>query len=219
MDKESWKEIASQLRQPQGTKGIEMAEMMNETNIKMTSHSIDRLDIQENDNILELGHGNCGHLEYLLNQRAKLTYHGLETSNLMKEEAHTRNKAFVDKKLASFHFYDGLHIPFPDNYFDKIFTVNTIYFWAEPKLLFAELHRVIKPEGLLNITYAEEKFMKQLPFTEFGFNFYDNNKIKQLMITTTFKVIASNTQTEFVKSKTGDLVNREFRTTTIKKEK
>lgn len=217
MDDEKLKELASQLRLPNGVKGVEIGDMMNEANINMTRHSIDQLDILDNETILELGHGNCKHLPYVLQQKSKLTYHGLETSELMNKEAKRINHQFTDRRQAFFHLYDGLKVPFADNYFDKIFTVNTIYFWADPKCLMSELYRVIKPNGILNITYAQQDFMKQLPFTQFGFTLYDNEKIKQLIDITPFKMLGSNTQTEAVKSKTGDLVKREFTTLKLKK--
>ncbi|WP_375578501.1 class I SAM-dependent methyltransferase [Marivirga tractuosa] len=218
MDNQDMKVIASQLRQPHGKKGIEVAELMNETNIKMTCHSIDQLNILDNDKILELGHGNCGHLKYLLNRSDNLKYYGLETSELMMREAQNINSSFVDNKKASFHFYEGLNIPFSDHYFDRIFTVNTIYFWDNPKFLMLELYRVIKPFGILNITFSKEKFMRELPFTQYGFDFYNGDKIAQLIGNLPFRIVASNTQTETVKSKAGDTVKREFTTISVKKE-
>lgn len=211
------KEIASQLRQPEGTKGIEVADMMHETNIRMTLHSIDRLNIREHDNILELGHGNCGHLDYLLKQNEMLTYSGLEMSELMHSEARRINQVFTDRKQASFYLYDGLNMPFPDNMFDKIFTVNTIYFWTQPESLMLELYRVIKPGGMLNITFAQKSFMQQLPFVQYGFELYDEKKLAALAEKSPFKITASDTQTEMVKSKTGELVNRAFTTVTLMK--
>lgn len=218
MDNQDMKELASQLRQPQGTKGIEVAELMNETNMKMICHSIDQLYILDNNQILELGHGNCGHLEYLLKKRVNLTYYGLETSELMKKEAQNINNSFVDNKKASFHLYEGLTIPFPDNYFDRIFTVNTIYFWDNPKFLMSELYRVLKPYGILNITFVDGKSMQELPFTQYGFDFYNGDKIAELIGNLPFRIVAFDTQTETVKSKAGDTVKREFTTVTIKKE-
>ena len=70
-------ELASQLKCPNGIKGVEVADLMNETNISMTLHSIDRLNLHDNNNILELGHGNCAHLPYVLQQKNNLTYNGL----------------------------------------------------------------------------------------------------------------------------------------------
>lgn len=214
---EELKDLAAQLRQPQGKKGVEISDNMNETNIKMTLHSIDRLKILQGQKILELGHGNCGHLPYLLKQKAELSYYGLEMSDLMKEEAENRNKIFIDAKQASFHLYNGENIPFTADIFDRIFTVNTIYFWTKPQFLLSELYRILKPEGLLSITFAQKSFMENLPFAQFGFELYDDQKIEKLAATTAFKILGSNTQTETITSKTGDVVNRSFTTVSLEK--
>jgi ubiquinone/menaquinone biosynthesis C-methylase UbiE len=211
-------ELASQLKCPNGIKGVEVADLMNETNINMTLHSIDRLNLFDNDSILELGHGNCAHLTYVLQQKKNLTYHGLDISELMNKEAKRINQQFVDRQQAAFYLYNGLNIPFTDSYFDRVFTVNTIYFWTDPKFLMSELYRVIKPKGMLNITFGQQYYMKQQPHTQFGFTLYDNERIEQLIDTTQFKIVGSDTQTETVKSKTGDgLVDREFTTFTLEK--
>ncbi len=217
MTNEELKELAAQLRKPSGAKGTEVAGMMNETNIRMTLHSIDRLHIQDHDHILELGHGNCAHLSYILQQKSNLAYYGLEISELMKEEAKHINQRFIENKKARFYLYDGQHIPFPGNYFDRIFTVNTIYFWTDPESLMSELYHVIKPNGKLNITFVQQDMMKALPFTQFGFTLYNNKKIEHLVETTGFKIAGSDSRREVVKSKTGHLVDRVFTTITLEK--
>ncbi len=210
------KELAAQLRQPQGEKGIEIADMMNETNIKMTFHSIDLLNIQSGNNILELGHGNCGHLSYLLSKENDIKYQGLEMSELMIEEAQRINQKHIQANSASFHFYEGLNIPFADNSFDRIFIVNTLYFWKDPLHLLNELYRVLKPNGFLNITFAQKSFMQNLPFTRFEFELYDTDKVKGLIEQSELLWQRANNQTEEIKSKIGELVSREFTTVTLK---
>ena len=210
-------ELAAQFRCPNGSGGVEMGDYMNEANLNMTLHSIDRLNILDNDKILELGHGNCRHLCKALQQKSNLTYYGLEISELMHREAGQINRQFVDNQQASFYLYDGLNIPFADSYFDRIFTVNTIYFWSDPKFLISELYRVVKPQGILNITFGQENFMKHLPVSEFGFTLYNNEKIEQLIATTQFRIIGFDTQTDVVKNKMGNLVHREFTTITLEK--
>jgi len=217
MNEVDLKTLATQLRQPNGTVGIEISDMMNETNIKMTLHSIEQLNILDNEVVLELGHGNCKHLPFVLEQKSGVIYYGLEISELMNKEAKQINRQYTDSQVAFFRLYNGLRIPYDDNYFDKMFTVNTIYFWDNPLLLLSEIYRVIKPNGIFNITFAQKDFMKQLPFTKFGFTLYDNKKLKQLIDKTSFKIIGSCTQTETVKSKTGDLVNRAFTTFSMQK--
>lgn len=215
--KEELEALAAQLRQPQGAKGIEIAHMMHETNINMSLHAMDRLQIQDGQVLLELGHGNCGHLPYLLKQGDNLSYYGLELSALMQEEAQGLNEAFIREKRAAFYLYDGQHIPFADNFFDRVFTVNTIYFWQDPPALLSALYRVIKPGGLLNITFAHKSFMQQLPFTAFGFALYDEEQLSALVATTAFSIAGSDTQTEIVRSKTGEEVKRNYTTLTLMK--
>lgn len=211
------RELASQLRNPNGGKGSEIGVMMNEVNAGMIRHSIDHLHIAPGDFILELGHGNGGHLPYLFAQNDHLTYYGLDISELMHEEAKQFANTLDNKKDISFSLYDGLIIPFTENYFHKIFTVNTIYFWSDPTLLASELYRVIKPGGLLNITFGQARFMEQIPFTKYEFELYTIEKISSLFNSTQFSIVTSHDKTEMVKSKTGDMVERDFTTIILKK--
>ncbi|WP_300600090.1 class I SAM-dependent methyltransferase [Niabella sp.] len=216
-DNDALKTLAGQLRQPSGAMAIEVADMMHASNIGMTVDAIDRLSITENSRILELGHGNGKHLPYLLQQKEGLVYYGLDISREMNREAGTVNQAFVANKQAMFQLYDGLHIPFVDNYLDRIFTVNTIYFWQDPERLLLELYRVLKPGGRLNITFAQEHFMQMLPFTKYGFTLYNDEKIAQLIKKSPFKITASVTQTEAIESKTGERFSRDFTTVSVEK--
>jgi len=217
MKQEELQAIASQLKNPSGEKGIEMGNMMNETNINMTRHSIQNLNISKENRILELGHGNAGHLEFLFEQAEKLKYYGLEMSELMFQEARQINRNFVSQKQAFFSVYDGNIIPFEDDFADKIFTVNTIYFWKEPEKMLLEIYRILKPNGNFCLTFAEEDFMKQLPFTKFGFELYSTEKAVKLIEKSLFKIIKKETLTEKVKTRTGELVDRDFTTLVLEK--
>ncbi|WP_114789789.1 class I SAM-dependent methyltransferase [Niabella yanshanensis] len=210
-------QLAAQLRQPNGAAGIDVANMMNENNIGMTYHSINRLGLHENQKVLELGHGNGGHIGYLLNQAERLQYTGLEMSELMMKEARRINQQLVENRQAAFFLYDGDKTSFNDNSFDKVFTVNTIYFWKNPVALLNEINRITVDGGWFNITFAQKAFMQTLPFVQFGFELYDTKKAEQLVAKTAWKIAGTVSETETVKTKTGDLVEREFTTITLVK--
>ncbi len=210
LKQEELNEIESQLGFPQGDNGIEMAKMMNETNIIMTLETIKALDIHNNHQILEMGHGNCDHLNEILNKADHLFYSGLEISDTMYTEACRINKKMVSNKSASFHLYDGNSIPFKADTFDRIMTVNTLYFWKNPKDLLNELHRVLTPKGLAVITFAKSEFMEGLPFVQDKFNLYSNQKAKDLVSLSQLKLISILDKSDNVKSKIGDMVNRKF---------
>ncbi len=61
-------------------------------------------------------------------ERKNIHFTGLETSTLMYEEACRINHQLTGNNQIDFKLYDGMNIPFPDNSFNKVFTVNTLYF-------------------------------------------------------------------------------------------
>lgn len=217
MEKEELQAIASQLKHPTGEKGIETANMMHEVNSNMIRHSIQNLNISNGNIILELGHGNAGYLDFIFEKADSLKYYGLEMSELMFHEARKKNRNFVSQKQAFFSLYDGNVIPFEKEYFDKIFTVNTIYFWQDPEKFLLEIYRILKTKGTLCITFAEEIFMKKLPFTQFEFELYTSEKVENLVSKTHFKIVHKETLTESVKTRTGEEIERDYTTFVLEK--
>lgn len=219
MEKDQLAELASQLSHPSGKKGNEIAQMMNETNIGMTKNAILNLDLNSKDSVLELGHGNAGHVEFLFAQCGNIRYTGLEISTLMNREAQLLNESFINSQKASFTLYDGEKIPFEDNEFNKLLTVNTLYFWKNPTKLLTELSRVLKPQALFSLTFAHRSFMETLPFTPFGFTLYNPDEVLELVNQSAFRLHKEDAQTEVVLTKTGESVERQFSTFVLKNHK
>lgn len=214
---EDLKELAKQLSQPNGDIGVQVANTMNETNISMTLNAIGHLDVQKGMQVLEIGHGNCQHLPEVLNQAEAIRYFGLEISDLMYAEAQEINIQFIKQGKAEYHLYDGEIIPFESDSFQRIFSVNTIYFWQNPVAFFKEIYRVLKPEGKVCICFVHKESMKTLPFTKWGFEFYDQDKIKNLIDQTQFEIEAIPGFEEQVTSKVGEKVSRRFNTLILRK--
>lgn len=210
--------IANQLSRPDGAFGKELGATMHETNIGMTRATIELLQLHDHQHILELGHGNCSHLSELLSQAHRLKYTGLELSETMQEEAVRINSSLVEASVATFHCYDGKVIPFESNQFDRIMTVNTIYFWHDTLAVLKELYRVLKVGGILAITYANKSFMQQLPFVKGNFQLFDNKTIQNIVSQTAFDLVHIEDRQEWVKSKTGELVNRSFSVVVLSKD-
>ncbi len=209
-DKDFLKQLASQLSCPKNTEGIEVANMMHDSNIGMTQKTIAALNISNGDLILELGHGNCKHLPEILNSAKDISYYGLEISELMQKQATENNIAATQGNKASFHLYDGQKTPFSENTFHKILTVNTIYFWEDADAFIKEIYRVLKPGGYFAIGFADNDFMESLPFTAYGFDLYSKEMVYNLAEVAGFKIKDISSFTEKIKSKTGDEVERLF---------
>lgn len=209
--------IAAQLAHPDGEAGMTMGHTMNDSNTGMVLRTVAALEIQDGDRVLELGHGNCIHLESLLAGKSDVRYHGLEISETMHRASVAANAQFISDGRAQFSLYDGVTLPFADGLFTKVFTVNTLYFWAEPHAMLRELHRVLRPGGSLCVAYAQRAFMEKLPFTRFGFELYDDARFAALVAGSVFMAPSFITEREMVTSKDGQRLERTYTISTLMK--
>lgn len=217
MTDDELKELAAQLKQPYGPKGVETGVMLHESNLNMTLNAIRALRLNSHDAVFELGHGNCSHLEELFSFADNLSYQGLKISDVMIAEAIRINQAFVEHKKANFCLYDGCHFPFPNASFDKGFSVNTLYFWESPLNMLREIDRVLKPRGCFAITFGDKSYLEKQPFTRYGFDLYGIEDVEELVKQTQFRVQHIEQQSEMIQSKAGNRVQRIYNTIVIGK--
>ena len=201
--------IAKQLGCPDGELGLDVAQTMEISNFSMTDKGIQALALEGGEKVLELGHGNASHLRHLL--QPYVTYCGLDISPLMKSEAERINAEYIKNRSASFHLYDGFNIPFEDNTFHKALTVNTIYFWKEPIKFLNQVCRVMKPGGQFTVVFGHKAFMKNLPFTKYGFTLYTPKEVEDLVTQSNFTSTDCANYTDTVLfNNVGDQVTRDF---------
>ncbi|TCD29719.1 class I SAM-dependent methyltransferase [Pedobacter psychrodurus] len=210
LSEEDLKNIARQLGCPEGEHGIKTGEMMHANNIGMTTSAIDALDLQNNETLLEIGHGNGGHIAQLLSEAENLNYFGVDISATIIAEAEKINKDFIAEGKVHFELTDGNSLPFDSHKFDKIFTVNTIYFWANPGEYLNEIMRTLKPTGLLALCFADKNFMQNLPFTPYGFTLYEVETVKELLEKADLTIKNTVKKLEQVQSKTGEQIERAY---------
>ncbi|MDG3583821.1 class I SAM-dependent methyltransferase [Galbibacter pacificus] len=206
IEEEKLSEIEAQLFCPKGEKGIEMGEAMHATNIGMTLAAINALEIYDECNILEIGHGNGKHVGNLMHEANGLRYFGIDISESMHNEAIKNALPFKDQ--VSFCLYNGVNMPFEANFFNKIFTVNTVYFWKNPQEFLEEVYRVLKPGGHFSISFADKTFMQQLPFVKELFALYSADDMEVLALGSPFKLLKIDQKEEKVTSKAGEEITR-----------
>jgi len=205
---EELKEVASQLGNPDGSAGVKTGERMYHSNANMISFGINSLDIKSGDIVLEIGPGNGGHVSSIANIAGAVQYHGVDISETMVQEANKLNEELVTAGQVSFTLSDGNILEFGDDTFDKIFTVNTVYFWKNPSAFASEIYRVLKPGGVFSLVFSDKSFMQQLPFTRFGFQLYDRPLAEQLLSEANFSILITIEELEMTKSNLGEDVER-----------
>lgn len=182
------KVIAAQLRKPTGEFATKVAETMNEGNRQINLDAIDALNLSVGDQILEIGMGNGFFVKEILSRSNELKYTGCDFSKEMVEQSTQMNAELVDDGQVSFYLNNGIKLPFEKESYDKVLTINTLYFWADQALILSEIWNVLKPKGQLTIAIRPKSVMKKYPFTEHGFNMFDKEEVIYLLEQYNFKV-------------------------------
>lgn len=175
------KKIAAQLRKPDGEKGIEIGELMNDANGATNRHTIAVLNPEANDSILEIGMANGHFVKNILNLDKSITYTGCDYSALMVDLASKNNKDYVREGRATFIHANADKLPFEDQTFDKIFTINTFYFWDEHVKVLQELIRVLKKDGTFVLSLTPKHLLEKSAFTKYGFAAFSKEEIMELL--------------------------------------
>jgi ubiquinone/menaquinone biosynthesis C-methylase UbiE len=181
MNEEQLKAVASQLRQPQGEAGIQVGEKMNEGNAFLNMAAIKQLQLQPHDKVLEIGMGNGFFVKDILSNDPSIQYTGCDFSELMIEQAQKLNECYIQQGQAQFVLGEADELPFDNESFNKVFTVNTLYFWIHPATVLAQIKKVLKPGGLFIIAIRPKHTMELLPFVKYGFTLYSRDELTNLL--------------------------------------
>jgi ubiquinone/menaquinone biosynthesis C-methylase UbiE len=189
MDEIKLKTMAAQLRKPEGEEGIKTGESMNKGNRFINLDTIRIVDPSPRDIILEVGMGNGMFVKNILEEHESINYTGFDYSELMVREATRLNAAWVEKGNAKFVLGNVSQLPFAAGSFNKIFTINTIYFWEDNAKVLKELRRVLKPNGKLIIAIRPRHQMENYPFTKYGFTMYSRPELEEVLIQNRFSIL------------------------------
>jgi len=77
---------------------------------------------------------------------------GLEISSKMIKVAEKNAREYNLEERIDYIKGDAQRMPLDDNLFDGVFTNGSLHEWSNPKEIFNEIHRVLKPGGLYFIS-------------------------------------------------------------------
>ncbi len=176
-----FKMMAKQLRRPSGMMGGKVGSMMNKANEFLYDFTLDVMQPANNDAILEIGFGNGKFFNKIFSKAEGLKVTGLDFSETMFNAAKENNKEAIANGKLTLQFGSSDKLPFPDNSFDKIFCINVIYFWDEPTQHLKEIQQVLKSGGRFYATVRTKESMMKMPFTKYGFSFYETDNWKAML--------------------------------------
>ena len=151
--------VLQNCKMPQGKLGEETLSRMNESHAELTAWAFSQIDMKDDAIVLDVGCGGGNALKMLSRRAKNGKLYGIDYSETSVEVAAKENKEDVASgKMEIFHGSVS-ELPFPDDMFDTVTTVESYYFWPDLPHDFAEVRRVLKLGGTFVIVaemYAHE---------------------------------------------------------------
>ncbi len=165
--------IVSQFGHPKGIVGTIVGILMSYKNRDRSDWAVDRLAVREEHVILEIGAGPGVTLQSVAQRAAAGFVVGIDHSPTMIRQARNRNREQITAGRVEVIRASVEALPFPDNHFDKAFTINSMIFWPDREGGLREVKRVLKPGGKLSIFYQPHGAKSTTQVGELGENIQD----------------------------------------------
>ncbi len=200
--------MAAQLKAPSGADGLAVAKQMNENNGAANLAAIELLGLQSGHRVLEIGPGNGGFVGAIVSRADHISYTGVDWSADMVGAATALNRVLVDNGRVCFEQASSAALPYGNASFDRAVAVHTLYFWDSPTAHLKEIRRVLSPGGKFCLAFGDRQFMAKLPFTEHGFNLYDDVQATALLTDCGFSDLNHHVHRETGRSNDGSMVEK-----------
>jgi ubiquinone/menaquinone biosynthesis C-methylase UbiE len=180
--------MAAQMRKPSGWFGsIILRRLLNRMNMAVVESTISRIGLEPHHQLLEIGFGGGAALALVSKRLVTGVVTGVDFSPEMVREAERRFRHEIANGRLRVQLADIAALPFASATFDRVFTINTIYFWPDTVRGFAEIRRVLKPGGLAVIALRSRENMERISFTQHGFRLFSPPEVPPFMEQVGFK--------------------------------
>jgi len=144
--------ITKQFGNPSGLIGRFIGNRMARGNAHDAQWTISLLGIQPHHRLLEIGFGPGVSTQMASAKASKGFIAGIDHSETMVQAASQCNANAIRSGRMELKQGDVTALPYPDQSFDIVYSLHSIYFWQSPVNCLKEIKRVLKPDGLLAIT-------------------------------------------------------------------
>ncbi len=133
-------------RKPEGILGRMMLRGMNTGHSKLADWGFSFLLIENGDHILDIGCGGGANIAKMLKDFPGTIVDGIDYSNESVLFSKKTNSSELGKRC-TIQQGNVMSLPYSDKSLDIVTAFETIYFWPDLSKAFAEVRRVLKPNG------------------------------------------------------------------------
>lgn len=140
---------------PRGEAGEAMLTRMNDSHSLLTDRALSLVSFKGNETVLDIGCGGGAALFKMSRMLPKGSLFGIDHSETAVQLASKNNAADIGSGKMHIQRAEVASMPFEDEMFDVILTVESFYFWKQPQSELKEVYRVLKGGGTFLIALDE----------------------------------------------------------------
>lgn len=190
--------LRSQFGKPSGLIGsLFLGPLMNVANMRLIDAAIDALGPRTRDVLLDIGFGGGFSLFRLAEKATRGKVFGVDYSPDVVVDASERIRLKRLDSRIRVECANVAKLPFPAGMFDRILTVNSIYYWPHIVASLRETARVLKPGGRISVGFRSRACLA--PYTEGWekFALYEPAEFARMMRRAGFKVLRAEQRDEW----------------------
>lgn len=142
---------------PRGFWGRKMLNRMNDRHKNLIKWGLEGLDLTKYRDVLDIGCGSGNSLDIMYRKNKKAHFFGLDYSKDSVKMAKKNNKDAVSKGHMKIIHGDVCDMPYKNDSFDLIVSVESFYYWKKHEKALSEIARVMKKNGKLVIILEAHK--------------------------------------------------------------
>lgn len=151
--------VLGQLAHPRGVLAPATGFMLNIVNRPINRWAISSLELMGSEYVLDVGFGGGVGLDLTRPLLPSGQLVGVDVSDEMVERVARRLELDAAGDNVRVLRADVSALPFADASFDRVYSVNSVFFWPDPVAGIAEIHRVLRPEGLVVVAGPNSAFL------------------------------------------------------------
>jgi arsenite methyltransferase len=171
---------AGQLGNPTGIFARFAGFLWNRRNAALNDTVFVLLALQPTDRVLDIGFGGG----YLLSRMSGVVRGGLlagvDVSPAMVAHAEKRYQKAVSAGQLDLRCAVAESLPYPDRYFSKVCSVNSIFYWQDVEQGIGEIKRVLYPEGKAVLCFTCKASMEKKGFAK-NLHLFEAGEIERIL--------------------------------------
>jgi arsenite methyltransferase len=182
--------LRSQFGSPSGLFGsLFVAPFLNATNMAFIRTSVELLGLKPDDRVLDIGFGGGYSLLALAERIPNGQVVGVDHSRDMVDAAASLIRARKLQARIRVRWGNVVKLPFAARTFDKVFTLNTIYYWPDLPAGLREITRVLKPGGRLMVGFRSPASLRLVTLAWDNFKRYEPQDVAAAMRNAGFRLL------------------------------